>query len=222
MNRLFVKIRIGRSSFRYTFHFATSFPISVDSRLVSKKIRQLEIRNSSDVSLFLSSPAIGEWEVLARDSLCLIRPGSEVIFEADVCEKNGIKVAKKWDLGTLPQTRLTAQLEQEPPWIVGVPIVLAIELPKGSYRFMPTPDFLVVGTTVSTSFGGGLLRFDLVPLRVGLLQTPSICVNDENRTISPMFFTVTGTTGLSCGPFVLNQRYGGSGALDRPRMRSTI
>jgi hypothetical protein len=201
-NRLFVKLKIGRSSHQYTFHLNTSFPIALESRLVSAKVRQLEIKNASDVSLFLSNPSIGEWEIPAEDSLYLIRPASETYFEADICEIGGIEVSKIWEVGNLPKTRLNAKLEQEAPWLVGVPIAIAVELPKGSYEFVPNDDFLVLGAIVSTLFAGGILRFDLVPLRVGLLQTPSICVNGENHSICPMFLSVTGTTVLSCGPLV--------------------
>jgi hypothetical protein len=192
-----------KASFSKQFYLDGEFPLVVRGRLASKAMIHLCIRNNSGRVLYISNEQISEMQIEPKKETFKLIKRDEGLFSLMVREEGAEPVRKTWKLDeSIMMESVKAVFHKNPPLLVGAIVKVGIELPPCSYSIENSDGFAVVGRICRKRFEGGSVIFQLVPTKVGVLETPRILVNGISQTMTPEFVDVTAASALSYGPFI--------------------
>jgi hypothetical protein len=198
---LVIRTTVDGTEFVDTFALKTAFPLTVEERLRIGETIQLKLTNISDLWLFVSNKELQELKIEPGESSYLLHEIGDGMFSLVVRNELGEHAEKTWKLDEgIAIKRVNAVIDRPTPLIVGTNVTMELQLPACSYRIQEGPDFLVFGKTGRQDFEGGALKVLIVPVRVGLLESPKIVINDSVRAIHPLQFEVTATGLCTSGP----------------------
>jgi hypothetical protein len=203
--------KIGESSSRSPFPLLNVFPLQVEGRIESLTMIHLKLYNHCKVPLIIENLPYGRTSLAPSQSIYVLHDRAKDPFFVEVHEENGPTVRHEWVLDdTIMIQKITGTLSSSSPFLVGESVVLDVVLPPGEYEVIPGNDFIVCGKVKDKKFAGGLIQFQLIPIRVGVLSLPSVSLKRVVHKIYPYSAQVTAASALSAGPWVIDESPRGS------------
>jgi hypothetical protein len=151
--------------------------------------------------LFIEQLPWGSAVLGPGESLFVLHEKARGPFSLAVREEDGPTVMHEWPLeGGRP--RFAGTLDCRPPFVVGAAVGLDLTVPPGPYEVLANDDFVVCGTVRQANFAGGVVRLQLIPVRIGLLTLPSISTGGVVEKIHPTSAQTTAASSLSSGPWI--------------------
>ena len=206
---LLVDSKIDAHKWQVAFVHALECPLVCRSRIVTKKVVHVELHNKCEVPLTIQKVTEKNMD---KSPKITIQPGRMYYLihthvhkplKVLVSDGFGEPIEKVWNFDkSMICPELISKIEKRDEYPSGVPINVEFDLPACSYKYLKSDSFAVVGVTKANKFEGGKVNFQIIPVAVGVIETPNMKINGVVHSVLPKFINVTSSSVMSVGPLL--------------------